>query len=439
MKASIQFASFITLLLNDCKHAIALWLMLLALAAGRLGAQEEMQSSECLPCTQPVTINPPNACAPCTRSNYDRIRYFPPLSTFGSYGTPLAHLPTPSAGIPVCDPTLLEQSSAYGSQVGGPCSWHSARLAKGLQPTGQEHVEHPEWVSGSNVCNRSRWIAGFDALFLRSHFDQNVAMIIDPLPGNDLVPFNYDFNFSPRVVLGWLSPCNGGFRGSYWNHSDQADREAATAVVGATPVYLFVYGAGGNLTRNAYADIGDTLTSIHRVNLQSIDIEYFDVMQWSRWHLNVGTGIRLAKIDQFLRGDVYDSLGTLEEAVTNELQVLGAGPTASLMIQRQFVPSGWGGYAGLRGSLLFSETEQIIYEMKNSGADEVSDRAAHQEISTIAELSLGIQCTRCFSSGSLAFLRVGYELQSWQDVGGPVDSTSTLGLDGIACSTGVSF
>ena len=43
---------------------------------------------------------------------------------------------------------------------------------------------------------------GFEFLWMRSHFDQNVAMIVDPLPGSRMVSFDYDYELMPRAWIG---------------------------------------------------------------------------------------------------------------------------------------------------------------------------------------------------------------------------------------------
>lgn len=298
---------------------------------------------------------------------------------------------------------------------------------------GQFFGPGPSACIEASKCRPWRFAGGFEAVALRANFDQNVAMIIDPVPGNRSVPFDYGYDFSPRVSLGLFRDGIGGFRTNYWYFDTEAPRERATAVAGATPVYLFVYGSGGNLTRNAYADLGETLRTSHDLRLQAFDIEYFDCVSALGWQLQPSAGIRIAEIEQHLRGDVFSG-SALQETVTNDLDLQGAGPTVALRSSRCFGSSPFGFYSSLRGSLLLSQTQQQIYEMKNAGVDHVLDHDDHDEVITVIDLSLGLRYARRMGNGMLATATVGYEVQSWQDVGGPVDSTSSLGLDGIATS-----
>jgi hypothetical protein len=184
------------------------------------------------------------------------------------------------------------------------------------------------------------------------------------------------------------------------------------------------------------ADLGETLSTIHSTHLQALDLEYVDTFSMKTTQLLVGTGVRFAKMGQVLRGDVYNAGGGLQEVVTNELNFTGIGPTLSLQAWRPLFNRRFSAYASPRGYLLFAESHQSIYEMKDAGANAVRDQANQQEIISIIELGLGLQYTGCLNSGSSWYVRGGYEVQAWYDVGGPVDSTSTLGLDGISFLAG---
>lgn len=304
----------------------------------------------------------------------------------------------------------------------------------------------PGYTSAATACapapapRSGTLLGGFEFMWMRAHFDQNVAMIIDPPVGNTLVPFSYDYELSPRVWLGWQSRHGGGgFRATYFRFDEQANTEAVTAVTGSTPVFVYVYGAGGNLSRNAQAQVGETLTSSHELNLQALDLEATQQFRWNSLQGTLGGGVRIASIKQYMRGDVRDAGGVLQESVSNDLDVQGAGPTASLQLRRGIGGSRLGVYGGLRGSLLMSETTQKIYEMKNVFTTELEDAAIHREVITAMEMSLGLQWNQSLGRHSAWFARAGYEGQAWFDAGGPVDSSSTISLDAISFALGLQF
>jgi len=280
---------------------------------------------------------------------------------------------------------------------------------------------------------------GLELIWIRPNFDQNVAMIVDPPVGNTLVPFEYDYQLSPRAWLGWQS-CNGlGFRATYFRFDESANREAVTAVPGATPVYLFVYGAGGNLSRNANANVGQTLVSNHALKLSSLDLEATQLFHWRQSQAILGMGIRMADVEQIASGEVFNAGGTLEEVVRNDLDLAAAGPTLSAQLIRGIGASNFGIFAATRASLLVSETEQRIYEMKGAYTTELEDIAIQREILGNLELGLGLQYQQALGQSASMFVRTGYECQLWLDAGGPVDSHSTIGLDGITLALGLHY
>ncbi|WP_236624743.1 hypothetical protein [Rhodopirellula sp. SWK7] len=280
---------------------------------------------------------------------------------------------------------------------------------------------------------------GFEFLWLRANFGQNVALIIDPPVGNTLVPFDYEHDLSPRAWLGWQSCRGTGVRFTYFSFDDEPDPVSVTAVVGATPVFVNVFGAGSNLTRNANANAGETLTSQHELKLQTYDIEATQQFCFASTQAMFGLGVRVAEMNQLLRGDVHDGGGVLQEAVTNDLDFAGAGPTASLWLTRQIMCSRFSFYSNMRGAFLIGDTDQRIYEMKGAYTTELEDRAIHREILTNAECSVGLQFGQSLTPRCGCFLRVGYEAQVWLDAGGPVNSDSSIGLDGVTFATGLAL
>ena len=280
---------------------------------------------------------------------------------------------------------------------------------------------------------------GFEFLWIRPNFDQNVAIIIDPPVGNTAVPFDYDYELAPRTWLGWQSCRGGGFRSTYFRLDQDAPRESVMAVTGATPVFIYIYGSAGNLSRNAQANVGETLTSNHSLKLQALDLEATQHFRWQAFQGTLGGGVRLARVDQYFHGQVHNGAGVLQEAVWNDLKVSGIGPTLSFQATRDIARSRLSFYGGFRGSLLMGKTEQKIYEMKGAYTTELEDAASQREVLTTFEMSIGLQWKQSLGQHANCFARAGYECQAWQDVGGPVDSTSTIGLDAITLALGLQF
>ena len=204
-------------------------------------------------------------------------------------------------------------------------------------------------------------------------------------------------------------------------------------------MYVFVDWAGSDTHRSAYADLGETLTSHHRLESEATDLELTQQFGFASMRLLAGAGVRIASMEQRFRAEVFNAGGGLEEVVTNDLDFDGAGPTVSLLAARSLATSCFSVYGRMRGSLLIGETDQTIFEMKNAGVDQVADVARQREVLTVAELAIGVQYSRPLGSYAHWFLRSGYECQAWLDAGGPVDSDSTISLDGISLAAGLDY
>lgn len=388
----------------------------------------------------PYTTSSPQSAGASPSCWPSSSQQFPPLDLFRS-GTNPSYCLQQDSGAPVWECSsgtqVCNSPAPFFAPSGGGnyASGSSIPAAYATNPCAD--------YSGNNcvsVIPARRFYGGFEFLWMRPHFDQNVAMIVDPPLGNTLTPFHYNSNLVPRAWLGWQAACSGaGFRASYWRFDASAAEERATAVAGATPVYLFVYGAGGNLSRNAYADLGETLVSNHSLMLHTLDFEGTQQFSLASLQCLAGFGVRLAEMDQHLRGEVYDATNSLWEVVTNDLSFQGAGPTVSLQIQRGLGNSRFSMFNGLRGAFLFSDTQQNIYEMKDGFANEQTDVAEQTEVLSMGELAMGLQYSQCIGSRAYLFVRGNYECQAWFDVGGPVDSQSTVTFSGIGLATGMLY
>jgi hypothetical protein len=286
-------------------------------------------------------------------------------------------------------------------------------------------------------CYGCGFYGGFALVWMRPRFDQNAALVIDPVPGNTVVPFSYDREITPRAWFGYQNAEGGGLRARFWDFDAAAETVAYSPTPAATPGFLFVYGASGNLERNAFADVGETMTSNHDLELTTIDLEATQSFHWHNMELLGGLGLRYAQMDQLSQAVVTDGVGALSELVRNEHSFEGVGPMISLEMVRPIFSDHFAIYGSLRGSILLGDASQKITEVKNGGADVVTDVVQQDDILSIGEIELGIQYSRPWGESAVVFVRGGYEGQVWWGAGGPTDTDSNLGLDGISLSLGI--
>ncbi|MCA9041539.1 MAG: hypothetical protein KDA65_14395 [Planctomycetaceae bacterium] len=289
----------------------------------------------------------------------------------------------------------------------------------------------------TNACCKSSYYAGFEFLWLQPNFQENVCMVLDPPPNDNIViPCDYDYEFTPRVWAGWES-CDGhGFRFSYW----QFDHDLASGELYVDVnqlAFVEVFEANGQLRRNAFAGPGETLTSSHSMNLQTADFEFTSRHKFCKHNVLVGAGIRYAKMDQRMIGTAYSAGWVVDELVDHEHGFEGFGPTLSVEWNRPFDScSGLSVYSRARGSILFGDAYQNVYEVKNAGANVGYDTYSGDESLAIGELGLGLQYSMLVGCDWELFLRGGYEAQLWWDAGGPVRTQGDMALHGLSLGFG---
>ncbi|QDU80414.1 hypothetical protein Pla110_21430 [Polystyrenella longa] len=287
-------------------------------------------------------------------------------------------------------------------------------------------------------CCRSSYYAGFEFMWLQPNFQENVGIVLDPPPNDNIViPFDYDYEFAPRVWAGWET-CDGfGFRFTYW----QFDHDLASSQLYVEPTQLAlieVFEANGQLTRNAFAGPGETLETSHSMNLQTADFEFTSRHNFCKHNVLVGAGLRYGKMDQQMIGTAYDNGGMLDEQVNHKHGFEGFGPTVSIDWNRPFDScGGLSVYSRARGSILFGEAYQDVHEIKNGGANVGYDTYRGDESLAIGELGLGMQYAMLVGCNTEMFVRGGYEAQLWWDAGGPLRTQGDMALHGLTLGFGI--
>jgi len=273
---------------------------------------------------------------------------------------------------------------------------------------------------------------------VKPHFPNDVPYISDPPPDdNNANSFKNDWELTPRVWLGYSGQDGLGVRATYW----QLDADAGpTSIVGTptnTPIYVQVIGASTGLGRNAFADVGETFIASHSLQLQTFDVE--GTREWRRNQSSaiLGLGIRWADMDQRFNATVFDAGGALSEQVIHTHGFQGFGPTASILAVQGIGQSGLGVYGTARFSVLFGDSQQEIYEVKNGGANIGQDRFRSDDVLTIGELGFGLQYSHGLYGTYSGFVRAGYEGQVWFDAGGPTSPDGDMGLHGLLIGFGI--
>jgi len=286
-------------------------------------------------------------------------------------------------------------------------------------------------------CERCGFYAGFAVVWIRPHFQENTSYIVDPPPDdNVVVPFDYDYEITPRIWMGFQSASGLGMRSRYWEFDHDTGPMSQTATATTAPIFVEVYGARSNIARNAFAADTETMTTTHSLRLNAFDLEATKAFHPGTSSMLLGFGLRYAKMKQKFRAEVTTAADVIDELVVHDHGFEGFGPTVSLEVIHPFGDGGFDLYGALRASVLFGDAYQDILEIKNAGADVGRDSYRGEETLSIAEIAMGVQYSYETSGGTLYFVRGGYEGQIWFDAGGPIGTTGDMALEGLSLAFG---
>ncbi len=288
------------------------------------------------------------------------------------------------------------------------------------------------------------WYAGIEFLFLKPHFENSTAFLssqngqIANRSNARSHEFNYDWDASSRLVLGYTNDCGLGFRTRYFHYDHDSNRPSVTVSAAGdaeTPAIEPILGNGQQFFMDNGAATG--FRAQHSLELQTWDFEVTNQLTFCRSLVTVGGGLRYVLMEQRYRADAIHANGHIQESLFNAHDFEGIGPTLAVDLLRPIsCCSGLALYFNARGSALFGESNQVYKKVDGTTnlITESYTRNGADNSLYIAELGLGLQYTRgCF------FGRGGWEGQYWSGTGGPTTNQGNLGLHGLSLMLGYNY
>ena len=400
---------------------------------------------------------------------YQAAPQYGQVSSYGGYGRiaqaePPAPAPPEDALAPAPAPYPAPLPYGGPAHYGAPIAPHNGSMGMhGLNarldnppglydgacgPAGCGPAAYPDPLCAAPVdpccepCCEGGLIGGFECLWIKPRFEDCTVLIIDPASSNIGQGADYDYELSPRVWAGYQH-CDGlGFRLTYWQLDSDMNSMSHSAITGAEPVYVEVYGANGSYTRSAFAGTGgggETLHVDHSLRLQTADFEITQAFNTKRTAFLFGAGLRYGRLESDFDARAVNAAGVIDERVTNYHDFEGFGPTLSMMMSRPFGDKGLGFYVNARTSILFGDRNQTITELKAGATAPVygTDTASGDEALIISELGVGLMYARPIKHNCIAFVRGGYEGQVWFDAGNPVNTRGDMVLEGLSLAFGI--
>jgi hypothetical protein len=303
---------------------------------------------------------------------------------------------------------------------------------------------------GSGCCEpccppvQTGWYAGLEFLFLKPHFDNGTAFLssqngeIANRSNAVSHEFDYDYDLSTRIFLGYTNDCGLGFRTRYFHYDHDSSTPSVTVpAIGdiETPAIQPYLGSG----QHFFMDNGgaSTFRAGSSLELQSWDLEATSQLTFCRSLVTVGCGLRYLLNEQRYSVDAIHANGHIQESLFNEHDFEGIGPTFSVELLRPFsCCSCLSMYCNVRGSALFGESDQEFRKVDGTTGvtTETFARSGADDSVYIGEIGMGLQYDRGIFYG-----RAGMEGQYWHSAGGPTTTDTDIGLLGLTLTLGLNY
>lgn len=279
------------------------------------------------------------------------------------------------------------------------------------------------------------WNSGIDIIIAKPLYSNNLALrdssqVSSQQLAVENVEFDYDFEMSPRVWVGYESASAIGIRASWWQYANQANELSLAPSANGF----------GRIEHPAFGDVDiSAITPTERMLANAnLDVYAIDLELTRRAELGAGTfllsgGIRFASLDQNYSARLLNSNSTVAGAIDYRQHVRGIGPTMSASVARSLTER-WQWFATGRGSLLMGEGEERLTageDLDFLNPQRTTEVANRDQLLPIMDLQLGTSYSWQRWGSFQPTLRGGWEMSWWGDVGNNSGGPSDLGFAGF--------
>jgi hypothetical protein len=300
-------------------------------------------------------------------------------------------------------------------------------------------------VGGCFETHGLGWYVGFEATYLRPHFDNNTAFTVTQSDGattesTNEVDFNYDLVFNPRVFLGWQDCDGSGVQVTWWQFDHAAgslsDNPPSNGFGNISPPPF----DGVDISTNVPTDV---FTASSDLKLYAIDFEGTRQLMVGCWNVGMGGGIRYAFAEQHYLAQTRDSGGDLRGEIDFRHSIEGIGPTISLDAQRILTPT-LSTFYKARGSVLFGQGESRLdagEDLDLANSFTTTSNTSRDDLLSIAEVQIGMrwQARPKQYQIFIPFFSAALEGQVWNGAGSAASESGNLGFLGFNTGFGVGW
>ena len=306
-------------------------------------------------------------------------------------------------------------------------------------------ISEAEW-NPSTSCDQvvpGNLYAGYSFMFTKLHYKESFeGMISDLNTGTQtLVPFEHNYELTPRVWLGLRTGEGLGARASYWNYNHTSDGLELTSDGQRIPSAIATSVIFPASVVAAFP--GDQLSITSSLKATLVDLEGTYDARIDRLEMTMGGGIRYAHTDQ--RSDALVTPGPVPGAAAAALNWMrefeGFGPLISANGRMPFSCRGLYATGGVNVSFLFGEKtlrRSVLNDATpppNQGLPFLAFDNA-DEITGVYGSRLGLGWQRNTQMGNLS-IEGAYEGQLWTEGGSP--TITFAGFNSLSLSVGLAY
>ena len=280
--------------------------------------------------------------------------------------------------------------------------------------------------SNCNNCGERGFYFGAAAVWAKPHFKESFEYSQTSLATGQqtLTPFEYDYNATPRIWLGFRNAGGVGLRATYWNF----DAAGATRTNTADGLNLFgAHAVTIIFPANIFAAIpGSSMETQSRLETQITNLYATYDVTYSGVNVSGGVGLRYATLRQTLGATVT---GPVPASLNWTREYDGVGPSVALEMRKRIKCSRFSGIAKGSGALLYgtkSIERTVVGDQSPQPAVPFLRLSDADEVVGIGEFGFGLEWAATMAHGSELAIAGTYEGQLWAEAGAP-----TLGFLGF--------
>lgn len=314
-----------------------------------------------------------------------------------------------------------------------------ATLLSFLCVAGSERLADGEEVSrielAERVDSQGKWYSGFEVSIVKPLYSNNLALRDSSQISSqqfvvENVEFDYDFQSSPRVWLGYQASSDIGIRAAWWQYANQANEISLSPSANGF----------GRIEHPVFGDVDisaitptEQMNANGNIDVYTIDLELTRLAELGPGSILVSGGIRFASLDQNYAARLLNDNDVLAGSIDFRQHIRGIGPTLSATLSRD-ITERFGWYASGRGSLLMGEGSDRLdagEDLDFVNPQRTTEVAERDQLLPIVDVQLGATWALRRWGPLQPSLRGGWELSWWGDVGNHSGNASDLGLAGF--------